>query len=130
MTPGPELDALVAEKVMGIAGDCPGDQNEWHSGWQCDTCWNTGMWGEDFTHAFKPYSASIAAAWEVVEKLATLLPDGDIHIERLDGEVWGVGTCHEASGWKGFISGKTAPHAICLAALKAVGVEVEQETAA
>ena len=99
MNPGRELDALVAEKVMGI-----------------------GPRGLAFP---KKYSTDIAAAWEAVETLTSpksrhrfscttlhcdcnsgLWSFGDI--DR-DGTVWPRQDAH------------TAPHAICLAALRVVG---------
>jgi hypothetical protein len=73
------------------------------------------------------YSTDIAAAWQVVEKMQSVTPGGDIHIECLDGE-WEVSTCHGAftplgaDGWRDFSAADTAPLAICRAALKAVSV--------
>ena len=125
MRAGRELDALVAEKVMGhkvLSHWEPGvvkhviDEN------QCEI---------DVGHWPKPYSTDIAAAWEVVAELRrrdwfmgiaeALLPKGwgcvftplhegdkiedpnDTRPERVDARA------------------ATAPHAICLAALKAKG---------
>lgn len=114
MNPSRELDALVAEKVMGwkweddrltIEGHYKDENGEYHS-------------------SFFP-STDIAAAWEVVEKfdryeiVKTELP-------LPTGEVWKPHVV--LSHWKkdsfGTAFGDTVPHAICLAALKAIGVEI------
>lgn len=106
MKPGRELDALVAEKVMGWSP--VGDEFD----------------GAEFA-AFldaHPYSTDIAAAWEVFEKIQP------------------AAICHAKFGGKNKLpewvvarpddmgdeiaTAPTAPHAICLAALNAVGVEV------
>ena len=103
---GRELDALVAEKVMGIKlcrcyGQKPNEHNSSARCFDCK-CINSSM----------AYSTDIAAAWEVVEKLAAYNPSKFL-IEKCG--AWLVrfddGT---------FTPGETAPHAICLAALKAV----------
>lgn len=65
------------------------------------------------------YESDIAAAFEVVERLIEILPQGDIHIEHLDGE-WGVATCQEDDGWVGWVRDKSLPVAICRAALAAL----------
>ena len=94
MKPGPRLDALVTEKVMGFPQP-------------------------------RPYSTDIKSAWELVDKLIrgtkqwfsleqystgvtakfSIIGAGDLDCEFEADEI-------------------TAPHAICMAALKAVGVKV------
>jgi hypothetical protein len=108
LQPGRELDALVAERVMGY----PGDGNVWHV---------TGDYAraDDIPH----YSTDIAAAWEAAE---TLLESHELEMAKLtDGRYFaqfiggpapdGFHPMHKAIG-------DSAAHAICLAALKAVGV--------
>lgn len=133
MKPGRDLDRLIAEKVMGwhrktYAQEQPGNkyvENDhrltfhWYDSnnkevflakeSDCIDC------GTDFP-AFSP-STHIAHAWPVVEKLnfpftisknfvgykVDLFPSPGIKIE---------------------MAAETAPHTLCLAALKAVGVEV------
>lgn len=159
MEAGRELDALVAEKVMGWRRMTEG---EVHPGARFDIVYPAAAkagfdrtrlsdWWFDAvrrdengdavsTHpveeivdygytipAFSP-STDIAAAWEVVKKL--------------DPKWWPeVGRMHNDGGWYCEIClggnapvevgppirhvAKTAPLAICLAALKAVGVEVK-----
>lgn len=99
MKPGRELDALIAEKVMGM--------NVQHG-----RVWSQE--GKCLRETDLPsYSTDIAAAWEVVEKLKLgLLPDGD---KWIAGQADRAGLETSNLCW-----GDTAPHAICLAALNAV----------
>lgn len=144
LEPGPELDALVAEKVMGwehvIKEDREyylGDTTPGFSG--RNTYWVKGYssFGVQIGECvlLPKFSTSIAAAWEVVEKLRTW--DDGYRIGAYVGvEVWSpdreTETCCEVNiEWHapahvaeaGAIEA-TAPHAICLAALRAVGVEI------
>lgn len=102
-----ELDALVAEKVMGKK-------------------WSGARWGRG---ALPHYSTDIAAAWQVVEKLQAdgfaLLLDGNLH------EQWTAAfTKGEPDGTGNeFRTASTAPMAISLAALATVGVSVEPSPA-
>lgn len=159
MTPGRELDALVATKVMGWKNikhqlSNPYDDDSWEDwlgnpplkpndegtryemrlGKCCPVCNHQ----DNKTTAIKvsyeqektipPYSSDIAAAWQVVEKLfqlgfdlylETFKDDEDnpqcrVSFQQIDNQDKGSGP----------IYADTAPHAICLAALKAVGVEI------
>lgn len=129
MKPGPELDALIAEKVLGLEV-CRCDHDalklkafrdweerckdplEYHgtpryfshsSGGQCNTC------GKHYV-PYKGYSTDISAAWEVVEKFR----DDDNFSIAMHGTHWKV---HFGAAWDG---AETAAHAICLAALRAI----------
>ncbi len=93
LTAGPELDRIVAERVMGLTDASDDDYRAWQP------------------------STNIAHAWEVVERLrptgARLIltdygPDWDAVFRRSDDTY----ECAQAD---------TAPLAICLAALRAVG---------
>jgi len=66
------------------------------------------------------YSTDISAAWHVVEKLIDIHPQGDFHLEHLEDE-WCCGWCYPPSGadLNNWICGKTAPEAVCKAALVA-----------
>lgn len=120
MKPGRELDALVAEKVMGLS---------YYPVW-------TNSYGQHVPHAvfdkgvkqnvvtcgyLKPYSTDIAAAWEVVEKF------NGLYIGESESDPgrhwWQFVDSNEQDSYIG-AEGKTAPHAICLAALKAVGHDI------
>jgi hypothetical protein len=111
------LDALVAVKVMG---------------WTCDP--DLGWYSPDgyFTgQPFPPlYSSNIEAAWEVVEKLDLLGPKNIRQYGRVcyylshpEDKRWQIGDDRDMS-WT--VEAETAPHVICLAALKAVGYEPPQ----
>jgi len=108
MKPGPELDAVVAERVMGIEG----------------VNIINGPWGEKRAFYAKEsflgslmideYSTDLAAAWKLVEKLAPGIIAFDIRDEwtacRMLGETFGI---IERKG-------DDVPHSICLTALAAM----------
>lgn len=106
MKPGRELDLLVAEKVMGFiarktsAGESYFEDKE----------------GTLPGYYIPHYSTQISAAWEVVEKMK-------------EEYLWEMAWNHALKAWTCYLNGEgsksdTAPHSICLAALKAKGVEV------
>lgn len=132
MTPGPELDRLVAEKVMGFTPpfcdcDATGGERKSHGEihplkpgsfvMRCERCGNLEC---------DDYSTFIAHAWEVVEKIVA----GKKHeyqIARIESR----GGSGVVASFTGYSEGgevlnvvrkeaPTAPHAICLAALKAL----------
>ena len=96
-----EIDALVAEHVMGM--------ERWDS---------SGMYSE-IVPILPHYSSNISDAWQVVEKI-----EGQILIDRTLGGRWvceilvNQRTSHMAEA-------DTAEMAICLAALKAKGVDID-----
>ena len=115
-----ELDALVAEKVMG-----------W---WQ--RTHPEGLWVDwhrpsgHYADAVPAFSTDIAAAWEVVEKIhencgpnrwCFRLEDVGQATNRPIGAYW----CATFEKYSTYYSATelTAPEAICRAALAAVGVE-------
>jgi len=131
MKAGRELDALVAEKVMGMEPT----EDPWIFRWRypeptrgmkivyIDAPDPSRAW-----NLFQP-SADIKAAWEIVEKLKSeglrliLTPTADGYEA---GFLW-FKPEQEFTCWTAACDGqycKSAPHAICLAALKAKGVEV------
>jgi len=129
MPAGRELDALVAEKVMG---------------W-CITAWNDGEpWGNrEVFPPFEPingipadcdcishseagepphYSTDIAAAWEVIEK-AFRSGFGLTYLEYLEPPQWHCNSglpCDEFGCDELCATANTAPLAICRATLKTV----------
>lgn len=131
MEAGRELDALVAEKVMGYEV-FRSDHAEYVQGRD---------WADPGEPLYYPdgierqaatvpeYSTDIAAAWPIAQKLGlALVPQSDG-----DGFRW-LATDVHAVNYSNVItvepkdgteySADTAPHAICLAALRAVGVEL------
>lgn len=105
MKPGQELDALIAEKVMGLKVN--------YEFYTCsDLCDNYDEMGY-----IPAYSTDIASAWEVVEKLLKL-HSVEFSYVHFNSE-WNVDIDDKI-----YVAADTAPHAICLAALKAVGVGI------
>lgn len=118
---GPELDALVAEKVMGRVSD-HAVYPLMGSGEGCSVCGRTSLRevGARLTGGCaRPYSTKISAAWEVVEK-SDILDRGCLGD---DDTGWYVRDCSDRYLVTGAL---TAPLAICLAALKAVRYEGER----
>ncbi len=105
MEAGLRLDALIAEKIMGL----PGDVNK---GGELLADFIKGHWQ---TNGYPKYSTSISAAWDVVEKM-------DCISIRIDKSKKGSVLCWLDCTYEG--EGLTAPHAICLAALKAKRIEI------
>ena len=132
MEAGKELDALVAEKVMGIApSEWPwGCHAEGHTMDEDVWCYTCGMLYSEGERVPPPYSSSISAAWRVVEKmrsggwLVSMLGmmegawEGRYHasFRHVSQSEFGM---HVRSAPAS--SAMSAPHAICLAALEAVG---------
>ena len=137
MKAGRELDALVAEKVMGWDG-CHSIhycEDTWYNYCKNPGCYATGADEDEMIGSwdggeppipgckgYPPYSTSIAEAWLVVEKFDTWEVhrwydpkykryDGDFYVScyltKHDPEMFGEATAD------------TAPLAICRAALKA-----------
>lgn len=129
MKAGRDLDALIAEKAMGwtkrVSADHTQSSIRAFRSFGVIYAWrdkNRREMGLDVPL----YSTDIAAAWEVVEHLrsqgiavtiSTMGPrvNTSAHITYADGRR------SERLHW-----GNSGPHAICLAALEAVGVEVEE----
>lgn len=126
MKPGRELDALIAEKVMGWIPYEP-ERAFAYPGWHTPD-------GEFLNIArLPPYSTDITAAWEVVDKLklavvpidetkwwAGKMGDHGHDEDPLTSDTWVEQAMRD--GKHGRIA-DTAPHAICLAALKVMGAE-------
>jgi hypothetical protein len=131
MNPCRELDALVAEKVMGwqVCRCTPLDIDEWTAtSPHRYTLWQEFRRGDGKrcprceAPTLRPYSTDIAAAWEVVEKLRAPSTTIDIRAGFLETKVWVIQHHGRQPGVHSYeAQEKTAPHAICLAALKAIG---------
>jgi len=115
MPPGPELDAMVAERVMGWApvnGSIafgPG------------TCKNVAFWLDNENRRVNPGefhpSTDIADAWRVVEAMARApFYERDFSLSRVDAARV---TVKVSFGLHETVTATTAQHAIALAALKA-----------
>jgi hypothetical protein len=104
---GRELDAEVAEKVMGRpVGE-----------------WLEGIYYQDGRRGRIPrFSTDIAAAWQVVEKLAADTPAWPHHGYFVSiHNSTGLGRWEARIGATAIAHAHTAPLAICLAALAACG---------
>ncbi len=106
LEPGRELDALVAEKVMGYGSktNCRRTGQRWVC--QCGTC-----------DPIEAYSTDIAAAFMVVEKIPYHLKLTEYNPD--DGPQWTAR--FQNNGVPAQAEADTIPLAICLAALKAKG---------
>ncbi len=119
MQAGRELDLLVAEKVMSWTGP------------RCTFVGFGAMLRAPDGHYDVPphYSRDIAAAWLVVGHLTSRYHwriSSPFDPKHADCRLWFAGlTPHSCTGWNGRpdleCGGQTAPEAICLVALKAVG---------
>lgn len=121
---GRELDALVAERVMGWTNiSTLSPQGRYfgarHFGWH-ETL--RGSVPEHGRVALPSYSTDIAAGWEVVEKLVSL--GWHFTITSLQGK-WHAGLTKDIGDVRETAMGheSTVPLAICRAALKAVLTE-------
>lgn len=108
MNPGEELDALIAEKVMGVEKRLI--DSYFAPGWKA------------MLYKLPNYSTSIEASWDVVEKIKCR-DRHMFHIDHSDGE-WFCGFEEFNTDMPDYSKSDTAPHAICLAALKAVDVQI------
>lgn len=121
-----ELDVLVAEKVMGYGSEsnCRRTKQRWIC--QCGNC-----------DPIPNYSTDMIAAWQVVEKMMTLRrfdtpPEYEhdsmaFHVQVKawrSSSGWGW-SCETNNTW--VACSDTAPQAICLCALKAVGIILNEE---
>ncbi len=111
LQPGRELDALVAEKVMSSC------KLEGTFVQKIDTVSKIVTVGTEWQ--YPPYSTDISAAWDVVEKFKWAEPEVSYSDEQ---HCW-YGLMNKGPGSGIAYGAPTAPHAICLAALKAVGYD-------
>lgn len=133
MNPGRELDAFVAEKVIGhknirleygLGGPAYSQQD-----FVSDPLPGTlGVLRRATSCPVPNYSTNIAAAWELVHKLSHR---NFSFISHHNAGMSGSAKTPNNKGWMAlfhieggpmdYTYGKTAPHAICAAALRAVG---------
>jgi hypothetical protein len=131
MPAGREMDALVAEKVMGepkpiIVDDWDSVFSRWLDGCPIESPKEAWLEACLYEHGDtqewipRPFSTDIAAAWQVMEKLKDKFFCG---IEFC-GDCWQA-SMQEREGGLDYVEGNadTAPIAICRVALKAMGRE-------
>ena len=133
LAPGRTLDAAIAEKVMGEpkpTGNVPdgvlagvATSSSGGGNWIGTTTGYTA--GDEPVWLPKPYSTEIAAAFEVVEKLALTFELGWFPADK--GLNWDASFGEKRGSEEGTTTyAGTAPHAICLAALKVVEGALEK----
>lgn len=126
MKPSRELDAIIAEKIMGwgpididLNGNPVGINPLYPNKYKC--------------HIIPKYSTSIAAAWEIIEKLKTMVLSIEVSIytKPRTSQITSIEeTCQcnifefkkEFEWWtpQFGVIGTTPAHAICLAALRVI----------
>jgi hypothetical protein len=140
---GRELDALIAEHVMGYSGPIKvrrmKKEGKFELMFKVSPVFGGFEFGQRFTedgtkvYCGKPfnvyyspsYSTDHNAAFEVVAALMARNPNQDIHLEHIaanakgDCAEWAVSTCFDAKegGFTGFVRAETLPLAICRASL-------------
>lgn len=127
-----KIDAFIAEKVMGHKVMIQTEPYETSSLNLHPGELYIGE-GERIPH----YSSDIRAAWEVVEKIRSMkrfgsgLPFKIQQQDNLENGLWCVETSELSADYhkRVWVKADTAPLAICLAALKAVGVDLSPEKA-
>lgn len=110
MAAGGDLDAAIAEKVMG-----------WTALFQVD---GNGLWaglsdGSERPAYVPSYSTDIAAAWQVVENLRARGCEFSLSERATDESAWHC-AFFPKGGSCGIGFGGTVPEVICIAALDAV----------
>lgn len=141
MKAGRELDARVAEKIFGCKVKWPpsihepgisqaeyerrrGAQQEPECG--CAPMNPAHESLDDYRSATPPFSSDIGAAWQIVEKLNPVA-QGIFTLQAMGEKVgwytagWGDFAPYEGFDYTIEADAPTAPHAISLAALRAVG---------
>lgn len=132
MIPGRELDVLVAEKVMGWKwpeGRCP------VCGWPYADSQERGCLPGGCSQRPRPlipasinyprYSTRIEDAWKVMEWIWEQDESANAYLNKLDGQYF-IEEHRERLGEhsvREIAYADSAPHTICLAALKVAGVE-------
>lgn len=130
MKPGRELDALVAEKVMGWKHETDSENRDRCNGEFKTRCGSCGALGHGNCYGYGRgsiqvpcdctpyYSHNIETAFEIVEKIAPAC-NGEFRLERDESGQWEceIGYHVADACYPRIAKGETAPHAICLAAL-------------
>ena len=109
LKPGPELDALVAEKVMGWTRSLDG---LWHG--QSGRTMRIGRFAASVPYVWSP-STNISDAWQVVGQFTK--ERWRIQLRYLDDGGWHCRITRKLDRWEA--TAGSAPHAICRAALAA-----------
>lgn len=107
LRPGLELDAVIAEKVMGIP--------------KVTEFYDASIYGTPAKHLPPKYSSEAGAAWEVILMLESKGFDMRLEIKSKQVIIYPDKENHMSKNSL-TISGETIQHAICLAALQALKI--------
>lgn len=123
MNSGRDLDALVAEKVMGW--DVSRD-SLWQEVYEQPDDFVETSKERKLRRTLQPYSTDIATAWDVVDKMSE---KGEWTLNGQERLGWTATFYASTGGMDAKVTrvegtAETAAHSICLAALKAVGYEI------
>jgi hypothetical protein len=112
IAPGRELDAFVAEKVMGWTRHrrMDGDDVDYDFNWVPPQFKGDVAYWRLLPH----YSTEIRDAWEVVK-------ESNAMFELYSNPIRKTWTARFKGPFEGSVTVETAPHAICVAALRAIG---------
>ena len=112
MPAGREMDALVAERVMGIKNPCRCDPEFDYTNDECNRC--GGVFIDD-------YSFDIVASWNVLlETIKNINCGGSICFTNHFPDIYGIDVRFDTMD---AVNADELPLAICRAALLAVGVK-------
>lgn len=103
--PGRKLDALIADRVMGLG---PLKKSPFHKDLFFPSAGGCPVW---------PYSLSITWAWEVVERMESLERPFSLNRQRDHWQAIFWDNRNDGNDPESIGEGKTPAHAICLAAL-------------
>ncbi len=84
MKPGRELDAIIAEKVLGfinVRDDIIQTDKDYRGHWERELIHQPCAYAEGYLEIVPYFSTDIAAAWRIIDKLAPLVGD----FEQADG---------------------------------------------
>lgn len=109
MQPGPDLDRLVAERVMGIPCTCEGEVGSTYN-WYWGSCHRHGQGGDEIN-----YSASEANAWKVLKAVES--KGNVVQVTTLPGRYVRVLVEDDSHGPQFSIKAQTFPEAMCKVAL-------------
>lgn len=121
MNAGCELDILVAEKVMGhkVHKTVWGKQQQYYEYSLGKPDYYDDAGESKLFNPLPSYSEDISAAWEVVEHLQGRHPANTFRLDQDYEGLWHCTfTCMGSTVTEH--NGGSAPHAVCLAALKAI----------
>src|SRR5579859_3925275 len=118
-----ERDALVCQVIFDGMGSCPGDALRYGNDGSliCSICWERSASSQGLFHAIPRYTQSMDAAWLVVERITQppQSPSEAMQAANTRFALW----WEMATLWA--YSKEDAAAEICIAALRAAGIELD-----